>query len=371
MVDHTDEHYGLPEASSRRRIPAPDVPYRPVDPKQYNPPIGLIACGGITREHLTAYRAAGYNVVGLCDVAEERAREARKEFYPEARVCTDYRELLKDDAIEVIDLAAHPAQRAPMYDEVIDAGKHILSQKPFVMDLDLGLRIVEHAEKRGVKLAVNQNGRWAPHFSYMRHAIDAGLIGEVTAVHCAVSWNHNWTAGTEFEKIRFLILYDFAIHWFDILTCFMGERRAKRVYASTASSPSQEVAPPLLSQALVEYDGAQATLTFDADTRYGELDRTCVTGTKGSLVSAGPDLKEQRVTFNTAEGLGSPALEGVWFPDGFHGTMAELLCAIEENREPSHSARNNLRSLELCFAALASADRHEPVAPGTVRTLPY
>jgi hypothetical protein len=44
-------------------------------------------------------------------------------------------------------------------------------------------------------------------------------------------------------------------------------------------------------------------------------------------------------------------LEGVWFPDGFHGAMAELLCAFEERREPEHSARNNLRSLALCFAA--------------------
>jgi hypothetical protein len=41
--------------------------------------------------------------------------------------------------------------------------------------------------------------------------------------------------------------------------------------------------------------------------------------------------------------------------------MSELLCAIEENREPYHSARDNLQSLELCFAALTSADTHLPV----------
>jgi hypothetical protein len=41
--------------------------------------------------------------------------------------------------------------------------------------------------------------------------------------------------------------------------------------------------------------------------------------------------------------------------------MGELLCAIKENREPYHSAANNLASLELCFAALASADSGQPV----------
>jgi hypothetical protein len=73
---------------------------------------------------------------------------------------------------------------------------------------------------------------------------------------------------------------------------------------------------------------------------------------------------------HTAAGQVLPDLEGCWFPDGFHGTMGELLCAIEENREPSNGARNNLRSLELCFAAVASAENRRPVVPGTVRKLP-
>jgi len=46
-----------------------------------------------------------------------------------------------------------------------------------------------------------------------------------------------------------------------------------------------------------------------------------------------------------------------------------LLCAIEDNREPEHSAADNLESLALCFAAVHSADVHEPVAPGTVRAI--
>ena len=65
-----------------------------------------------------------------------------------------------------------------------------------------------------------------------------------------------------------------------------------------------------------------------------------------------------------------PRLKGAWFPDGFHGTMAELLSAIDEKREPANSARSNLPSLALCFAAVASAERGEPARPGSVRQLP-
>jgi predicted dehydrogenase len=86
-------------------------------------------------------------------------------------------------------------------------------------------------------------------------------------------------------------------------------------------------------------------------------------------MSVGSDLNNQKVTIVTAEGRASPRLVGRWFSDGFHGTMAELLSAIEEDRQPFHSARHNLRSLALCFAAVASAERGQPVVPGTVRKI--
>jgi len=369
MTDQSDRNYSLAAADTGREIPAPALPYRPRDPKRYRPRIGLIACGGITGDHLAAYRKGGYDVAALCDVVPDRAEKRQREFYPKAKVYHDYRKLLKRDDIEVVDLAAHPREREPMLEAALKAGKHVLSQKPFVLDLDSGRRMVELAERQGVKLAVNQNGRWAPHFSYAREAIRAGLIGDVAAAHLSVHWDHTWVKGTPFEKIRHLVLYDFGIHWFDVVRCLLGGREPKRVYASTASSPGQRVAPPLLAQALIEFDGAQASLAFDAATQWGAQDRTYLAGTRGTIHSTGPDLKRQTLTLHTSEGYAVPELAGCWFPDGFHGTMGELLCAIEEQREPTISAGDNLESLALCFAATASAERHEPVVPGTVRRM--
>jgi len=367
--NEAERNYSLTAADAGREIAAPELPYRPRDPKRYRPRIGLVACGGITEDHLTAYRKGGYDVAALCDVVRKRAEARRREFYPRAKVYDDYREVLRRDDIEVVDLAAHPQEREPMIEAALLAGKHVLSQKPFVVDLDFGERMVELADRRGVKLAVNQNGRWAPHFSYAREAIRAGLIGEVAAAHLSVHWDHTWVKGTPFEEIRHLILYDFGIHWFDVVRCFLGGREPRRVYASMAPSPGQQIAPPLLAQALIEFDGAQASLAFDAATPWGARDRTYVAGTRGTIHSTGPDLKRQTLTLYTSEGYAVPELTGCWFPDGFHGTMGELLSAIEEDREPTNSARDNLESLALCFAATASAERHEPVVPGTVRRM--
>ena len=79
-------------------------------------------------------------------------------------------------------------------------------------------------------------------FLTMRQAIRAGLIGNVSAAHLAVHWDHNWIVGTEFEKVRHIVLYDFAIHWFDIVTCFFGSRDAKRVFATNSRSATQRKA---------------------------------------------------------------------------------------------------------------------------------
>jgi predicted dehydrogenase len=357
-------------SSSTGRMPAPKLPYKPRDPKHYRPPIGLIACGRITKHHLIAYRRAGYPVVALCDTVVNRARRHRREFFPEAKVYRDYRDVLRRDDIEVVDIAAHPPARAAMMKDALAAGKHVLSQKPFVLDLDVGRRLVDLADRKGVKLAVNQNARWAPHFSYIREAIRAGLIGEVTAAHASVHWDHNWVKGSEFENVKHLILYDLAIHWFDLVTCLLGDRTPKRVFASLTPSPTQRVRPSLLAQTVIEYDGAQASLVFDGDTRFDPLDLTYVTGSRGTITSVGPDTWNQKVTLTTARGHASPRLQGCWFPDGFHGTMAELLSAIEEDREPSNSGRANLNSLALCFAAVASAERNKPIVPGKVRKMP-
>ena len=357
-------------APNSTKFPAPELPYRPTDPQHYRPAIGLIGCGGIAAAHLTAYNRAGYEVAALCDIDEGRARARQKTFYPEAAVYTNHHDLLARQDIAVVDIATHPAVRTQQIEDALKAGKHVLSQKPFVLDLAVGQYLVDLADALGLKLAVNQNGRYAPHFSYLRQAVQAGFIGQVHTVQMTVNWDHNGVVGREFDKIKHLILYDFAIHWFDMVVCLMGEKEAQTVYARICRSPVQLATPALLAHVLIEYEQAQVSLVFNGDTIYGQQDTTTVIGSQGTLSSRGPSLSEQTITLYTEMGLTSPGLQGSWFPDGFHGTMAELLCALEERRQPENNGRDNLRSLALCFAAIASAETGQPQQPGKISKLP-
>lgn len=348
-----------------------DLAYQPRVPQSPPPAIALVGCGGISRHHLQAYRQAGYAVVAMCDVDLARAKQRRDAYYPNAMATDQIHEALAVPGVGVVDITTHPQQRPPLIEAALRAGKHVLSQKPFVLDLGVGRRLADLADEQGVLLAVNQNARWAPHFSYLREAVATGLLGELHAAHFAVHWDHSWVEGTPFEQVRFLILYDYAIHWFDMLTCVMGDRRAETVTATDTRSPTQAIATPLLGQASVTYENAQATLVFDGHSPAGAWGAYTVVGSKGLLRSEGRgDNERHHPELITPTGCWRPRLTGEWFDDGFHGAMAELLVAIDEGRQPSHAARGNLRSLELCFAAVESAARGgAPIEVGSVRTL--
>ncbi|MFN0114032.1 MAG: Gfo/Idh/MocA family protein [Paracoccaceae bacterium] len=356
--------YALVSAEAAE-VSAPDLDYRPPKPKGRHP-IALVGAGGISFAHLDAYRAHGFEVAAILSRDEAKARARRDEFFPQAEVMTDYTALLARDDIAVVDLTPHPEERVPLIEAALKAGKHVLSQKPFVNDLDTGERLCALAEANGVKLAVNQNGRWSPHMAWMRVAVRAGLIGEVLSVHCAIHWDHRWIRGTPFERMDDVVLFDFGVHWFDFVTSILG-RKADRVQAQAIHAPVTGIAPPMLASALLGFGTAQGTLIFDAAAPQGPLDATYIAGSEGSLISTGPDLGNQSVALYTEAGVARPKLDGKWFNDGFAGAMGALLVAIETGAEPENSARGNLQTLANTFAALQAARTGAAVVPGNAR----
>lgn len=349
-------------------VEPPELPYRPPMPREYRPRIALVGAGGISAAHLEAYRSAGLDVAVVCSRTRANAQARRDQYFPDAEATDDVEGTLTRDDIAVVDLTPHPAERLALMEMALESGKHVLSQKPFVLDLDEGARLVELADRKGVVLAVNQNGRWAPHLAWMREAVRVGLIGAVQSCHFSIHWDHSWIGGTPFEDLHELVLYDFAVHRFDFVTSLIGNR-PRSVFATTATAQGQSVRPPMLAQALIAFDGGQAALLFDGATRFGAEDRTFVTGSLGTLACQGPDPGNQDVILTNAAGRARAQLQGSWFREGFLGTMGALLKAVEDGTEPLNSARENLHALALVFAAVDSARRGEPVAPGTVRSL--
>ena len=125
----------------------------------------------------------------------------------------------------------------------------MLSQKPFATDLDEGRRLVEMAEDRGVKLAVNQNGRWSPHMAWMREAVRRRADRRRSFRACQHSLGPRLDGpGTPFDEVGDLVLFDFGVHWFDFVASLAGER-VRSVFATAAKARGQANRMPLLAQA--------------------------------------------------------------------------------------------------------------------------
>lgn len=327
-------------------------------------PVGLVGCGWVAGQHLRSYREAGVNVVALCDSHIERAKAYRDEFYPDAVVYRDEQALLMHPGLQVVDIATHVAVRPQLVRQALRAGKHVLSQKPFVEDLNEGMQLARQARDAGVILAVNQNGRWTPHFGALLACVGAGLIGDVVSADFFVAWPHDLFVEDKpaFAAMDDLVLYDFGAHWFDLIGTLVPEGPTE-VRAVTASRKGQSVPVPMQAHALITAPDFIASVGFRAAERYAETGTFRVSGTEGVITHQGLSLGGDSVAVHTREGRATIQVSDDWFGHGMIGAMRELLIAIESGQVPFNSPTSSLTGLSLCFAATESAATGKAVTP--------
>ena len=215
----TDDQYAL-VAATVPEIDAPALPYMPPAIER-DVRLAIIGCGGIASTHLAAYQSRGWKVVAFCDIDKNRAQSRAEQFFPDALVTDNPEDIFALDNMDAIDIATHTRHRPPLIMRAIECGHHVLSQKPFVTDIQTGSELIALAKQNGVMLCVNQNGRFAPHLSYIRELVTSGTLGRITSIHTQIHWNHTWIAGTPFAKMRDIVLYDFGIHWFDFVASLL------------------------------------------------------------------------------------------------------------------------------------------------------
>ena len=139
-----------------------DLEFRPQLPQRKNAPIGCIGSGFIMADcHLVAYRQAGFNPIAIASRNVDNAK-AVADRHSLAKTYGDYRQLLDDPEIEVVDIAVPPDIQLDVVREAVQR-KHlrgILAQKPLGINYVEAVEIVRLCEDAGITLAVNQNMRY-------------------------------------------------------------------------------------------------------------------------------------------------------------------------------------------------------------------
>lgn len=149
--------------------------------------VGIIGYGGVARVHGMAYRSIPFHyglpadtikLVGVADVNPTAAENAARELDCEVWT-TDYRELLSQKDIDVIDICVPNHLHEEIICAACAAGKHVYCEKPLSNDVAQGKSIVEAVEKAGVKNQVNFNFRYYPAVLRARQMIHDGFLGRI------------------------------------------------------------------------------------------------------------------------------------------------------------------------------------------------
>lgn len=154
--------------------------------------VGVIGAGrwsGIA--HLPGFKGSPLcDIVMICDLDRELAEARAKEFdIPE--VTTDYQKLLSRTDIDVVDIVTSGDTHEPLTFAALDAGKHILVEKPVCHDYHDVLRANEIAKAKGLKTKVGLTFRYAPVVQYMFELVREGFIGD-PFVYNGWEQNYQW-----------------------------------------------------------------------------------------------------------------------------------------------------------------------------------
>ncbi len=144
--------------------------------------VGVIGVGFGALVHIPSFFSEGAKVVAVCARHRDRAEKAARDFgIP--NVFTDYRQMLAMKDLDAVSIVTPPVSHQEIVMAALDAGKHILCEKPFAMDQRQAKEMVDKAARSGRTTMVAHEFRFAPGRAYVKELIAQGYVGTVQTVH--------------------------------------------------------------------------------------------------------------------------------------------------------------------------------------------
>ena len=144
--------------------------------------VGIIGCGGIANgKHMPSLsKLSQVEMVAFCDLIEERAAKAAKEYgVPGAKVYVDYKELLEDKTIDVVHVCTPNRSHSFITVDALEAGKHVMCEKPMAKTSEEARKMLEAAKRTGKKLTIGYQNRFRNDSQYLKQVCTRGDLGEI------------------------------------------------------------------------------------------------------------------------------------------------------------------------------------------------
>jgi predicted dehydrogenase len=196
--------------------------------------VGVVGTGFIGPVHIEALRRIGAEVVGLVGSSPDAARRRSEEIG--VRIYDSLDDLLEVPGLTSVHIATPNYLHAPMVEQVLAAGKHVVCEKPLAMNVTEGEELLQLAREAGVIHAVNFNIRFYPLCQQARAMVRSGEIGRLFGVDGSYlqDWllresDWNWRLEPELGG-EMRAVADIGSHWLDLIG-FIAGQRVTRVFA--------------------------------------------------------------------------------------------------------------------------------------------
>ncbi|MBP1969349.1 putative dehydrogenase [Virgibacillus natechei] len=193
--------------------------------------IAVIGCGSIAKNrHLPEYQNnSNVEIVAVCDRVEERASEAAALY--EATAYTKYEQLLAEETIDAVSVCLPNYLHAPVSIAALNAGCHVLCEKPMATSREEADQMIEAARKNDKKLMIGHNQRFVPSHQKAKQLIEQGELGKIYSFRTTFGhggpegWSADGARSWFFKKDQAFIgaMGDLGVHKADLLRYLLNE----------------------------------------------------------------------------------------------------------------------------------------------------
>ena len=336
--------------------------------------VAIIGSGAISTSHIEAYQSFGERceIVALCDLRRDIAERKRQRHRLDCAVSDDYRELLARGGIDLVSVCTPPYTHAQIAIDALNAGVHVIVEKPMASSLAECDRMNAAADAAGRILSVISQNRFGNEITKLKHVLDSGLAGRIVHAQVDSFWWRGyvyydlWWRGT-WDKEGGGCTLNHAVHHIDMLQWLMG--MPDKVTAAMSNTAHDNAEVEDLSIAILSYPRALAQITSSV-VHHGQEQQLIFQGEKARVSMpwkvAASTSKENgfpEANRELEQQLQRAADEVQPLPYvGHKGQIDNVLTAIENGSgEVLVTGREGRRTLELITAIYQSASTGETV----------
>jgi len=300
--------------------------------------VAVIGCGSWGKNHARVYKdLQKANLLAVADVNESVAKEIGERY--DVDWYTDPDEVFKRPDIEAVSICTPTVTHADIALTAIEAGKHVLVEKPMTDTIDEAKSLIRAAEAHGVYLAVGFVERFNPAVNETIKKISEGAIGEVILAHARRVSRRPLRIGDVG------VIKDLAIHDIDIVNQLF-KTEAEEVFA-TAGNIAHQFED--YANIIIRFEGSRNAFVETNWLTPRKVRRLIVTGTKG-LINV--EYIPQEITIENNQGLYQPFIEN---KEPLQLELDGFVNSILSDIQPQPTGLDGLKALRICESALQSA----------------